>query len=51
MFKLHGGLSPELLREIFLSKISLYNLCRNNAFERHQVDSVYQDLGFTVIAT
>ena len=41
MFKIHRGLSPDILREIFVPKISLYNLCRNNTFERRQVHSVY----------
>ena len=41
MFKTHRGLSPDILREIFVSKISLYTLRRNNIFERRQVHSVY----------
>ena len=41
MFKIHGGLSPDILREIFVPKISLYNLRRNSTFERRQVHSVY----------
>ena len=40
-FKIHGGLSLDILREIFMHKISLHNLCRNNTFERYQVHSVY----------
>ena len=32
---------PDILREIFVSKIGSYNFCRNNTFERRQVDSVY----------
>ena len=34
-------MSPDILREIFVPKISLYNLRRNNTFERCQVHSVY----------
>ena len=41
MFKIHRLLSPDILREIFGPKISLYNLRRNNTFERRQVHSVY----------
>ena len=41
MLKIHRGLSPDILRKIFVPKISLYNLRRNNAFERLQVHSVY----------
>ena len=41
MFKNHGGLSSDILREIFVPKISLYNLRGNNIFERRQVHSVY----------
>ena len=41
MFKIHRGLSPDILREIFVPKTSLYNLRRNNAFERLFVHSVY----------
>ena len=41
MFKIHRALSPDILREIFVPKIILYNLRRNNTFERRQVHSVY----------
>ena len=41
MFKIHTSLSPDILREIFVPKISLYNLRRDNTFERRQVHSVY----------
>ena len=41
MFKIHWGLSPDILKEIFVLNISLYNLRWNNAFERSQVHSVY----------
>ena len=34
MFKTHRGLSPDILREIFVPKISLHNLRRSNTFER-----------------
>ena len=34
MFKIHCGLSPDILREIFLPKLSSYNFRRNNTFER-----------------
>ena len=33
MFKIHKRLSPDILKEIFVPKISLYNLRRNNTFE------------------
>ena len=32
MFKINRGLSPESLRETFVSKTSSYNLCRNDTF-------------------
>ena len=41
MFKIHRGLSADILREIYVPKISLYNLRRNNTFERRQVHSAY----------
>ena len=41
MFKFHRALSPEILRETFVSKTSSYNLRKNDAFEKHQVHSVY----------
>ena len=41
MFKIHWGLSPDILREIFVPKISLYILHRDNTFEIRQVHSVY----------
>ena len=40
MFKIHRGLSPNILREIFLPKITFYNLRGNNTFERRQVHSI-----------
>ena len=41
MFKIHRDLSPEVLIEIFESKTSSYNLRRNDAFEKRQVNFVY----------
>ena len=41
MFKICRGLSPNILREIFVVKISSYNLCRNNTLEKQHVHSVY----------
>ena len=41
MFKIHRGLYPEILGETFVPKTSLYNLCRNDTFEKHKVHSVY----------
>ena len=40
MFKIHRGLSPEILRETFVFKPSSYNLCRNDTFEKRKVKSV-----------
>ena len=39
MFKIHQGLSPEIVRQTFVAKTSLYNLCRYNTFEKQQVHS------------
>ena len=41
MFKIHRGLSPEILRETFVSKTSSYNLPRNDTFEKRKVHFVY----------
>ena len=41
MFKIHRDLSPEILRQTFVSKTSSYNLRRNHAFEKRKVHSVY----------
>ena len=41
MFKNYRGLSPEILRETFVSKTSSYNLGRNDTVEKHQVHSAY----------
>ena len=41
MFKIHQGLSPEILRETFVSKTSSYNFRRNDTFEKRHVHSVY----------
>ena len=41
MFKIHPSLSPEILRETFVSKTSSCNLRRNNTFEKRKVHSVY----------
>ena len=40
MFKIHGGLSPEILRETLVSKTSSYNLRRNDTFEKRKAHSV-----------
>ena len=42
MFKIHRGLPSEILRETSVSKTSLYNLGRNDNFEKRKVYSVYQ---------
>ena len=42
VFKIHRGLSPEILRELFVTKTCLYNLHRNDNFEILQVHYVYQ---------
>ena len=42
MFQIHRSLSPDILKKIFEPKTGLYNLRRNNIFERRQVHSVYQ---------
>ena len=41
MFKIHNGLSPDILNELFVPKRTSYNLRRNDTFERRQVHSVY----------
>ena len=41
MFKIHRGLSSEILRETFVPKTSSYNLRRNDTFKKPKVDSVY----------
>ena len=41
IFKIHRGLSPEILRETFVCKASSYNLRRNDTFEKRKVHSVY----------
>ena len=42
MFKTHRSLSPDILRETFVPKITLYNLRKNNTFERRQIHFFYQ---------
>ena len=44
MFKIHRALSPEILRETFMSKTNSYNLCKNDAFE-----NVKRTLDITVL--
>ena len=41
MFKIHRGLSPEILRETFVPKTSSYNLRKSNTFKKCKVHSVY----------
>ena len=41
MFEIRRSLTLDILREIFVFKISSYDLRSNNAFERRQVHSVY----------
>ena len=40
MFKIHRGLSPEILRETFVPQTSSHNLRRNDTFEKRRVHSV-----------
>ena len=44
MFKIHQGLSPEILREIFVHKTSSYNLRRNDTFKKRKVHSIYHGI-------
>ena len=44
IFRIHKSLSTDILKEIFVPKISFYNLCRNNAFEIRQDPSVYHGI-------
>ena len=41
IFKIYQSLSPEILRDTFMSNASSYNLCKNDIFEKRQVRSVY----------
>ena len=41
MFKIHGGLSPKIVKETFIPKTSSHNLLRNKTFEKRQVHSVH----------
>ena len=41
MFKIHRGLSPEILRETFVPKTSSYYLRSNDTFEKRKVNTVY----------
>ena len=49
MFKIHRGLSPEILRETFVSKTSSYNLRKSDTFEKRQVHFVYHGTDSTQI--
>ena len=44
MFKIHRGLSPEILREKFVPKTSSCNPRRNDIFEKRKVYPVYHGL-------
>ena len=46
MFKIHRGLSLDILKEIFMPKISLYNLRRNNILKDIKVTLVTMVLKF-----
>ena len=41
MFKIHRNLSPEILREAFVSKTSSYNLPKSDTFEKRKMHSVH----------
>ena len=41
MFKIHRGLSPEILRETFVFKTSSYNHRRNDTFEKRYKFTLY----------
>ena len=44
LFKIHRGLSPEILRETFASETSSYHLRKNDTFEKLQVHPVYHSI-------
>ena len=41
MFKIYRELSPDILRKIFVYRISLYHLRSINTFEKRQVNTAY----------
>ena len=41
MFKIHRDLSPEILRETFVSKTSSYNLPKSDTSEKRKMHSVH----------
>ena len=43
MFKIHRGLSPEILKKTSVPKTSLHNFRIKDTFEKRQVHSVYHD--------
>ena len=41
MFKVKNNIAPEIMKELFASKMSSYDLRNNNSFKRRRVNSVW----------
>ena len=43
MFKVKNNIIPEIMKELFAPKMSLYDLRNNNSLKRRRVNSVWND--------
>ena len=43
MFKVKNNIVPEIMKELFAPKMSLYDLRNNNSLKRRKVNSVWND--------
>ena len=41
MFKVKNNIAPEIMKDLFASKMSLYDLRNNNSFKRGRVNFVW----------
>ena len=41
MLKVKYNIAPEIMKELFIPKVSPYDVCNNNSFKRRRVNSVW----------
>ena len=44
MFKAKNNIAPEVMKELFVPKINLYDVRNNNSFQRRRVNSVWNGI-------
>ena len=50
MFKVKNNIGPEIIKEVFATKVSSYELRDNNSFKRRRVNSVWHGTDNVVLS-